>query len=129
MHGLADVLKGVGYETAAFLSAFPVTERFGLHQGFETFEAGFIKDPADRLVSPTGIVTTGSSQRRADATTDLALEWDPGELRNLIHAHPEQARRLRRSLDALDYLPSATSQANRLSEEDLERLRSLGCAR
>ena len=72
---LAEVLKRAGYETAAFVSAFPVTERFGLHQGFDVFDAGFMTTPPEQLVSKTGIVSTGGSQRRADATTDRALLW------------------------------------------------------
>ena len=75
---LGEVLKRAGYETAAFVSAFPVTERFGLHQGFDVFDAGFMTAPPERLVSKTGIVNTGNNQRRADATTDQALLWLAG---------------------------------------------------
>ncbi len=70
---LAEVLKQAGYETGAVVSAFPVSERFGLHQGFDAFDADF--GAARGQVSATGGVNTGQAQRRAGATTDLALAW------------------------------------------------------
>lgn len=74
---LAEVLRQAGYDTAAFVSAFPVSERFGLHQGFITFDADFGQQEAEaeNTVTETGIVNTGLNQRRADATTDRALAW------------------------------------------------------
>lgn len=72
---LAEVLKDSGYRTAAFVSAFPVTERFGLHQGFERFDAGFLGDADVPPVSAQGVVNTGSSQRHAGETSDLVVEW------------------------------------------------------
>jgi arylsulfatase A-like enzyme len=71
---LAEVLAGAGYETAAFVSAFPVSQRFGLHQGFQTFDAEFMRD-VSQAVSQQGAVNTGDNQRRADETTDRALAW------------------------------------------------------
>ncbi|MFQ5806905.1 MAG: sulfatase-like hydrolase/transferase, partial [Phycisphaerae bacterium] len=55
---LAEVLRDVGYRTAAFVSAFPVTQRFGLDQGFETFDAEFMIDSPETLVSDDGVVNT-----------------------------------------------------------------------
>lgn len=75
---LAEVLREAGYQTAAFVSAFTVVERFGLHQGFEVFDADFLTDEPGRIVSPQGIVNTGLNQRRADATTERALTWLAG---------------------------------------------------
>ncbi|UCF33223.1 MAG: sulfatase [Phycisphaerales bacterium] len=72
---LAEVLKRAGYQTAAFVSAFPVTERFGLHQGFDMFDADFLLAQPDRLISDSGIVNTGKSQRHAGETTTRALTW------------------------------------------------------
>ncbi|MBU0639893.1 MAG: sulfatase-like hydrolase/transferase [Planctomycetes bacterium] len=72
---LAETLGAAGYQTAAFVSAFPVTARFGLDQGFETFDAEFIDDAPEQIVSATGAVNTGRNQRRADETTDRALAW------------------------------------------------------
>jgi len=72
---LAEVLREAGYATAGFVSAFPVTERFGLHQGFDTFDADFLRDPPERLVAEDGSANTDRNQRRADATSDRALSW------------------------------------------------------
>jgi arylsulfatase A-like enzyme len=75
---LAEVLKDAGYETAAFISAFPAGARFGLDQGFNTFDEAFLDEPVDRIVGPDGTVNTGKNQRRAGETTDLALDWLTG---------------------------------------------------
>ncbi len=72
---LAEVLRSAGYQTAAIVSAFPASERFGLHQGFDHFDADFLKVDPNRLVSPDGTVNTGHAQRRADETTKRALAW------------------------------------------------------
>ena len=72
---LAEVLEEAGYQTAAFVSAFPVTERFGLHQGFDIFDDDFGEADRDKAVRSNGVVNTGRVQRRAADTTDLALAW------------------------------------------------------
>lgn len=72
---LSEVLQSVGYQTAAFVSAFPVSKRFGLHQGFETFQADFMQELPREAITPEGIVNTGMNQRHAGDTTDLALDW------------------------------------------------------
>lgn len=85
---LPEVLRDAGYRTAAFTSAFPVTERFGLAQGFDHFDQDFLD--ATGAVGADGALNTGSSQRRADATTDLALDWldrDVGEAPRFVWVH------------------------------------------
>ncbi|MHC4218861.1 MAG: sulfatase family protein [Planctomycetota bacterium] len=72
---LAEILKGAGYETAAFVSAFPAGSRFGLNQGFDTFDEAFLEEPVGQIVGFNGTVNTGKNQRRAGDTTDLALDW------------------------------------------------------
>ena len=72
---MAEVLSGVGYHTGAFISAFPASKRFGLDQGFDTFNQDFLKTPVNQIVTEDGTVNTGLNQRRAAPTTDLALEW------------------------------------------------------
>jgi arylsulfatase A-like enzyme len=72
---LAEVLRDAGYRTGAFVSAFPVTERFGLQQGFEVFDASFLDADPETIVSSDGTVNTGRNQRRADETTQLAVKW------------------------------------------------------
>ena len=79
---LATVLGSRGWTTGAFISAYPASERFGLHHGFETFstELGehlMNRDPSLRLPKDSSWSRTpvGRAQRRADHTTDEALEW------------------------------------------------------
>lgn len=71
---LAEIMGGNGYETGGFVSAFPVTEHYGLHQGFETWGEEFQKD-GKKVLSKTGIVNTGTAQRACDATTEKAVAW------------------------------------------------------
>ncbi len=72
---LAEVLAEAGYATGAVISAFPAGSRFGLDQGFQSFDESFIQAPLEEIVSPGGAVNTGMNQRRAGETTDLALRW------------------------------------------------------
>ena len=71
---LAEVLGAEGFQTAAFVSAFPASAAFGLDQGFEHFDADLPQVKA-QLVSEQGTVNTGPSQRTAQATTAAALRW------------------------------------------------------
>jgi arylsulfatase A-like enzyme/Flp pilus assembly protein TadD len=54
---LAEILKGAGFSTAAFVGALPVHSRFGLSQGFEVYDENFVDE-----------------RRAADVTTG-AREW------------------------------------------------------
>ncbi len=64
---LAEVLKGAGYRTAAFVSSFVLAPRFGLDQGFDTYDARF---------EATRAAAFGEqSERSAGAVTDAALAW------------------------------------------------------
>jgi arylsulfatase A-like enzyme len=38
METLAEILKGQGYQTGAFVGGFPVDSRFGLDQGFDVYD-------------------------------------------------------------------------------------------
>jgi hypothetical protein len=60
---LPEVLQEAGYQTSAFISAFPAGERFGLDQGFEVFDEDFLRNRAEEIVSNQGIVNTGMNQR------------------------------------------------------------------
>ncbi len=65
---LAEVLAAKGYETAAFVSAFVLDARFGLDQGFATYD--------DRVAAATGTAfAQGTNERAGPATTDAALAW------------------------------------------------------
>lgn len=72
---LATVLRERGYATGAFVSAFPVTQRFGLQRGFDVFDAAFLAERPGTVDPKDGAVTTGLSQQRAEVTTNNALAW------------------------------------------------------
>lgn len=72
---LAERLRAKGYQTAGFVSAFPVTRHYGLEQGFETWDQEFDGDEGKGVIAPDGIVTTSRAQRRGDETTARAIEW------------------------------------------------------
>jgi arylsulfatase A-like enzyme len=72
---LAELMKANGYTTGGFVSAFPVTEHYGLHQGFETWDEEFQKKDEIKVLSEQGIVNTGTAQRRCDITTEKAIAW------------------------------------------------------
>jgi arylsulfatase A-like enzyme/Flp pilus assembly protein TadD len=61
---LATVLKGQGYRTAAFVSAFVLDRRYGLARGFDTYD--------DRMQGAQPQVVSLEAERRGDRT-DLAL--------------------------------------------------------
>lgn len=56
---IAPRLASAGYQTAAFVSAFPLSGNFGLKRGFHHYD-----DPAK-----------GEVERSAGTTTDAALQW------------------------------------------------------
>lgn len=63
---LAEVLSSAGYETAGFVSGFPLVGRIsGLARGFSHFD--------DQMPDPRGSVP--AVQRRGSKTTDAALAW------------------------------------------------------
>ncbi len=74
---LAEVLQGQGYETAAFISAFVLDARYGLDQGFDTFDGSV--DPTTSVV-----LTDHINERSATRVTDAFLEW----LHGRDHAPP-----------------------------------------
>jgi arylsulfatase A-like enzyme/Flp pilus assembly protein TadD len=64
---LASRLKPLGFATAAFVSAYPLDQRFGLNAGFDTYDDRF-----SEVGRTTDLVVP---ERRADATVASALEW------------------------------------------------------
>jgi arylsulfatase A-like enzyme len=75
---LTTLLKEAGWKTAAFLSAFPVSEYYGFHHGFDKFISGISKEGArqvgfDEEGKFTWSVTR--NQRRAEVTTQEARRW------------------------------------------------------
>ncbi len=62
---LAERLAGAGYTTAAFVSGFPLSSRFGLDRGFGQYDDRFEARPHQG----------GELERSAKATADAALGW------------------------------------------------------
>lgn len=60
---LAEVLRGRGYTTAAFVSGYPLAALFGLDQGFGVYDADFVAGGDGQL------------ERRADRTVAAAVAW------------------------------------------------------
>ncbi len=75
---LATLLKGAGYETAAFISAMPlVKEKFGLDNGFNLYEQSFYKEVefVQELQDADTRRNQNPTQRRGDLTTSLTIKW------------------------------------------------------
>lgn len=65
--GLAALLKGAGYQTAGFVSGFPLDRRFGFATGFDVFD--------DRLSRGNTPGRAGFVERPADMTTARLIDW------------------------------------------------------
>ena len=63
---LAELLKGRGFATGAFVSAFPLDSRFGLDQGFDVYDDSYPAKPTSE-----GLF----SERPAEKTITAALKW------------------------------------------------------
>lgn len=62
---LTEILKANGFVTGAVVSAFVLDARFGLHQGFDSFQDDFVNV----------YYTASGSERRGDETTEFAIQW------------------------------------------------------
>ena len=64
---LAGIFKDAGYSTAAFVGAYVLNRRFGLADGFETYDDAVKRDPrrAERL----------EAERPAAEVADAAIAW------------------------------------------------------
>lgn len=67
---LAEVLSKAGWSTAAVVASYPLHSRYGLAQGFETYDQDF---PQPDLTND-GTIPIFFSERDAHAVTDRALE-------------------------------------------------------
>lgn len=64
---LAEALAAQGYDTGAVVSAFVLDSRFGLDQGFQSYD--------DDLRDAEQPALYRYQERKADATTDRAVRW------------------------------------------------------
>jgi choline-sulfatase len=70
---LAELLSDAGYQTAAFVSSYPVSRRFGLAQGFDdVFQKADSKIRRKKWEEHT---VEGGFDRNGRATVDIALSW------------------------------------------------------
>ncbi len=65
---LAERLAGAGYRSGAVVAAFVVDQRWGLDQGFESYDDDFEMAP-DQKLDLAGV------QRPGDRVVDIGLEW------------------------------------------------------
>jgi arylsulfatase A-like enzyme/Tfp pilus assembly protein PilF len=68
---LAKRLKGAGYETGAFIGAWVLESKWGLAQGFDTYEDKFD-------LSKYKVLSLGTVQKKGDEVMDEALAWLQG---------------------------------------------------
>ncbi|MGA1794781.1 MAG: sulfatase-like hydrolase/transferase [bacterium] len=77
---IAEILKGEGYVTAAFVASYVLDRRFGLDKGFDVYDDILSEDPEQNFLD---------KERRADAVTRAATEWlsetRPGRFFMWIH--------------------------------------------
>ena len=73
---LAETLGGTGYRTAAFLSSFAVSSRFGLQRGFSEYDDRFQDGQCKWDVARwEGQKIEGDFCRRGDLTREAAVKW------------------------------------------------------
>jgi choline-sulfatase len=73
---VAEILQQAGYETGAIVSAYPLKARFGLSQGFGSYEDDFpAADASLPQANWEGEPLDEAYDRRAGATSDRALAW------------------------------------------------------
>jgi choline-sulfatase len=74
---LAERLKAAGYRTSGVVSSFVLKQNFGFAQGFGSFDARFdVASSTTHLDGWEGKDIEGQGfDRRADKTTDIALDW------------------------------------------------------
>jgi len=84
---LPESLAAAGYQTAGFVSAYPLSPYYGLDQGFLTYRTGIENSQSELdLTKPVRSLREGvlldqpksRYQRRADSTTQEAIDWLEG---------------------------------------------------
>jgi arylsulfatase A-like enzyme/tetratricopeptide (TPR) repeat protein len=83
---LATRLKAEGFATGAFVGAFPLDQRFGLNQGFDTYD--------DRLPEAGPTVEFALPERPANQVVDAAMTWiagQPGRWFSWVHVFDPHA--------------------------------------
>ena len=77
---LATRLKALGFSTGAFVGGFPLSKRFGLTPGFDTYD--------DQIPELRGDVTFTMPERPANEVVSRAVDWigrQPGKFFSWVH--------------------------------------------
>lgn len=77
---LATRLKAAGFSTGAFVGGFPLSKRFGLTPGFDTYD--------DQIPELRGDVTFTMPERPANEVVSRAVDWigqQPGKFFSWVH--------------------------------------------
>ncbi len=83
---LATLLKPLGFAAGAFVSAFPLDQRYGLQAGFEAYD--------DRISEVGSTMAVSIPERRGDETVAAALSWierQPGRWFGWVHVFDPHA--------------------------------------
>ena len=80
---LAEIFQAAGYRTAAFVSSFVLSKRFGYAQGFDVFDDEFDAEGATLVLDAwEGIEMKRAFDRRGNVTMDRALAFLDGAARD-----------------------------------------------
>ena len=121
---LAKILREAGYQTAAFVGAFPLDSRFGLNQGFETYDGRFSQ----------GSEKVSFSRRAGEEVNRPALAWLEGHAKKpfflFLHYfdahHPYKPHPPYTSAYADDPYAGEIAYVDNCIGRVLDRLRALG---
>ncbi len=72
---MAELLRDRGYATGAFVSAFVLDSRYGLDQGFDTYDDNLTSEWSEENLRDARIYNQMVTDRSADQTTEQALAW------------------------------------------------------
>jgi len=75
---MATILRERGWQTAAMLSAFTVSEYFGLDNGFDYYDNGLVGDAKHKWLKREDgkmVWNIRANQRRSDDTTNEVVAW------------------------------------------------------
>lgn len=74
---LAERLKASGYNTAGFVSGFPLAGQFGLSRGFDHYDDTFVSDAAERSAGGTTERALGWLESQSSPSAKSSASADP----------------------------------------------------
>lgn len=83
---LAEVLKAAGFETAAFVGAYPLDSQFHLDQGFDTYDDEFQEDWTPAQQAARTPFSFGFVERKSDQVNATVSRWLQGHGRRPFFA-------------------------------------------